>query len=115
MVRIGKGGNYGWGPSYPCGGGVGVNPRSPLYRDYPITPTDLWWYQGRMSALNGSLYMGDFEHGTVHRFRLNSTGMSVTKRTILVDLAEGVVDVTKGPRGWLYFATPSAIYRIVPN
>ena len=115
LNRISKGADYGWGPSYSCGGGVGPNPRSPLWRNYPITPTDLWWYRGPMGSLAGSLYMGDFENGRLHRFRMNATGRSVKRHTIVTDRSEGIVDVTKGPRGWLYFSTPSAIYRIVPN
>jgi glucose/arabinose dehydrogenase len=116
LNRIRKGRNFGWGDSYPCGGGVGPNPVGPLRRwTPPIVPTDLWWYRGRMGKLSGSLYMGDFGNGRLHRFRLNSTGSNVVGHSIVVDMGSGIVDVSKGPGGWLYFATSSAIFRIVPN
>ncbi len=116
---IKKGRNYGWGENYESGGycgtaGVGDNPKGPLKRwTPPIVPTDPWWYRGRMGALSGSLYMGDFE-GNLHRFVMNARGTRVRDDRI-IHSTDSIVDVSKGPGGWLYFLTPSSIQRIVPS
>ena len=110
---IRKGANYGWGDDYVCGTGRGENPVAPLKRwTPPIVPTDLWWYRGRMKKLSGSLYMGDFD-GNLHRFMMNGEGTQVTDDRI-IHSGDPIVDVSKGPGGWLYFMTPSGIFRIVP-
>jgi len=115
---IKKGRNYGWGPNYESGGfcgtaGVGDNPVGPLRRwSPPIVPTDPWWYRGRLKKLSGSLYMGDFD-GNLHRFVMNDAGTEVTDDRI-IHRGGPIVDVSKGPGGWLYFMTPSEIFRIVP-
>lgn len=117
LNRIVPGGNYGWGAGYSCAGdGVGDNPRAPLMRwTPPIVPTDPWWYQGRLKALSGSLYMGDFGAGALHRFVFNDLGTRVERHRVIYEATAGIVDVTKGPGGWLYFATPGAIYRLVAS
>ncbi|HJR44663.1 MAG TPA: PQQ-dependent sugar dehydrogenase [Actinomycetota bacterium] len=111
---IRKGRNYGWGGGYTCGSGTGMNPVAPLKRwTPPIVPTDLWWYKGRMGSLSGSLYMGDFD-GDLHRFVMNDRGTRVRQDRIIYS-GDSIVDVSKGPGGWLYFMTTDAILRIVPN
>lgn len=120
LNRIKKGRNYGWGPNYSptfCGtAGVGDDPKAPLFRWTPvIVPTDLWWYVGRLKRLSGDLYMGDFAEGRLHRFDLNATGSAVDDHTVIYDGDEGIVDVAKGPGGYLYFMTPTKILRIVPS
>jgi aldose sugar dehydrogenase len=113
LNRIEKGRNYGWGPNYQCGTrGVGPNPKRPLVRWTPtIVPTDPWWYRGRSKTLSGAVYMGDYGSGRLHRFRLDRTGHLLSKR-VIYNSSEGIVDVSKGPGGWLYFLTPTAIYRL---
>jgi hypothetical protein len=34
---------------------------------------------------------------------------------VIHDAGEGIVDVAKGPGGWLYYMTPGAIFKIVPS
>ena len=116
LNRIRKGRNYGWGPGYRCGTpGVGPNPKRPLRRwTPPIVPTDPWWYRGRMSRLSGDLYMGDFGDGRLHRFGLNRRGSRIVRHSVITN-ARPIVDVSKGPGGWLYFMTTTAIKRIVPR
>lgn len=117
LNRIRKGRNYGWGNDYACGtAGVGVNPKGPMKRWTPtVVPTDLWWYEGRMAKLSGSLYMGEYSSGKLHRFSFNARRTKIERDRVIFDAAQGIVDVSKGPNGWLYFMTPSTIYRIVPN
>lgn len=111
---IRKGRNYGWGAAYACGTGRGPDPVAPLKSWTPvIVPTDPWWYRGRMKRLSGSLYMGDF-NGNLHRFVMNDSGTQV-HRDRIIHRGDPIVDVSKGPGGWLYFMTPSAIFRIVPE
>ncbi len=116
LNRIRKGRNYGWGPGYACGtAGVGPNPKRPLKRwASPIAVTDPWWYRGRMKRLNGDIYAGGYNSGGLHRLVINGKGTRVRKDRVIYDASE-IVDVTKGPKGWLYFSTQSAIFRIVPR
>ena len=115
LNRIRRGANYGWGNGYRCGtAGVGPDPRGPIRRwSSIIVPTDAWWYEGRMKSLSGSLYVGAFD-GDLHRLFVNSKGTRVRRDRVVHSTGDGIVDVSKGPGGWLYFMTPSAIYRILP-
>ncbi|HZA40230.1 MAG TPA: PQQ-dependent sugar dehydrogenase, partial [Actinomycetota bacterium] len=112
---IKKGRNYGWGPNYRCGTrGVGPNPKGPMRRwSSIIVPTDPWWYMGNVKPLRRRLFVGDF-NGGLHRLRLNRKGTKVKADKIIHTAPSGIVDVSNGPRGRLYFMTPNAIYRIVP-
>ncbi|MGH2755178.1 MAG: PQQ-dependent sugar dehydrogenase [Actinomycetota bacterium] len=113
---IKKGRNYGWGSGYDCGDPVGTNPKAPLERwTPPIVPTDPWWYFGKMKALSNSLYMGDYARGRLHRFVMNRKGTRVRADRIIYDASSAIVDVSKGPRGWLYFLTRSTLFRIAPR
>ena len=109
-----KGQNYGWGTGYRCGtAGVGLTPTAPIRRwSDIIVPTDPTWYRGRLKALTG-LLMGDYGSGRIHRFVLNDSNSDVRADRIVYDGSESIVDVAKGPGGWLYFLTPSAIKRVV--
>jgi aldose sugar dehydrogenase len=115
LNRIRPGRNYGWGPGYRCGTrGVGHRPRGPMRRwTPPIVPTDPWWYEGRMRALSGDLLMGDFR-GDLRRFVFNSRRTRIRRSRVLLS-GSSIVDVSKGPGGWVYFLTPGAMYRIVPS
>ncbi|HEV3473165.1 MAG TPA: hypothetical protein VG408_08185, partial [Actinomycetota bacterium] len=63
-------------------------------------------------ALRG-LLMGDFATGRLHRFVLNDTNNDLVEDRIIYDSSDGIVDVSRGPGGWLYFLTSSAILRVV--
>ncbi len=113
LNRIKKGRNYGWGANYDCGSGVGRNPKRPLRRWTPvIVPTDLWWYRGRLGRLSGRLYMGDYLSGRLHRFKLNRRGTRVRRHSVIHNDPGRIIDVSKGPGGWLYFLTTNSIRRI---
>ena len=110
---IKRGRNFGWGSGYQCGTkGVGPNPKGPLRRwGNIVVPTDPTFYKGRMKSLSGDIYVPTFEDG-LHRLILNRKGTKLkTDRRIYG--AGQMTDATKGPKGWLYFATTSAIFRIV--
>jgi aldose sugar dehydrogenase len=113
LIRRAK--NYGWGDGYDCGTkGVGDDPKGPLKRwTPPIVPTDPVWYRGRLKSLSGSLLMGDFANGRLHRFVLNGKGTRIKRDVTVTTNDSGIVDVAKGPGGWVYYLTPSAILRLV--
>ncbi|MDQ3752977.1 MAG: PQQ-dependent sugar dehydrogenase [Actinomycetota bacterium] len=116
LNRIKRGRNYGWGSGYACGtSGVGPRPKRPLHRwGSVIAVTDPWWYKGRMKRLNGDIYAGGFSDGALHRLVMNGKGTRVRRDKVIHSGSGGIVDVAKGPGGWLYFMTASSIYRIVP-
>ena len=109
--------NYGWGPesSTDCTHpGDGTAPRDPLRTWTPtIAPTDLAWYEGRLDAFDESLLMGDFNEGRIRRFRLAPDGETIATARIVYNGPDGILDVAKGPGGWVYFLTPEGIMRIV--
>lgn len=111
---IKKGRNYGWGEGYDCGSrGVGNNPRGPMKRyTPPIVPTDPVFYRGRIKSLSGSLLMGDFGDGRLHELVLNRKGNRIKRDRTVLRSDGGIVDVAKGPGGWVYFLSPTAIMRL---
>lgn len=106
--------NYGWGPSYSCAGpGVGVDPMPPLREWTPtIAPTDVVFYEGRLDALDGTLLMGDYNRGRIHRFELSKDGLDITDESIAHNEGGSIIDVAKGPGGWVYYLTETTIKRI---
>lgn len=114
MNYIREGRNYGWGNNYQCGtAGVGSNPTDPIRRwSNIIVPTDPTWYRGRLKSLNG-LIMGDYGNGRLHSFVMNDANTRIQRDKIVYDGSDGIVDVAKGPGGWLYFLTSTAIMRVV--
>lgn len=111
---IKKGRNYGWGPGYICGtAGVGPNPKRPLKRwGNIVVPTDPWFYKGRIKALSGALFVGEYSSGKLHKYVLNKRGTRIRRHSVPIDNPDGILDVSKGPGGWLYFLTNSSIRRI---
>jgi glucose/arabinose dehydrogenase len=117
LNHVRRGRNYGWGSGYSCGtAGVGRRPKPPLFRwSSIVVPTDAAWYRGRMRRLSGSLYVGDFGTGRLHRFNLSRKGSRLRRHTVIYDGASGILDVAKASGGWLYLVTSGAILRIVPR
>lgn len=111
---IKRGRNYGWGSGYECGTrGVGSDPKGPLVRwGSIIVPTDPGWYSGRLKALSGDLYMGDYGNGRLHRFVMNDKATRVREDRVIHDAGTPIIDVAKGPGGWLYYVTFSSIVQI---
>lgn len=111
---IKKGRNYGWGSGYDCGtAGVGPNPKRPEVRwSNIIVPTDPTYYKGRLRRLSGDVYVGDFG-GSLRRLVVGRKGRNVKQERTIHTANNGITDVSKGPGGWLYFATSNGILRIV--
>ena len=109
-------GNYGW----PTVRGVAGDPR---FRDpvfvFPrvIAPTGAAFFVGSQIAnLSGDLVFGDWNRGALNRLRfLGPTSVQVAFNDTPAYSPEGpqgVLDVDNGPGGYLYFTTPSTIYRV---
>ena len=117
---LAAGRNFGHGPDSPCPSPrppSGDDPVAPLFL-WPevVAPTDAWWYQGRMDALSGDLYAGDYLYGRIHRFDVAGTGADARVRAHrIVHDSDHVFSVSKGPGGWLYFVSSGRIQRIVPR
>ena len=80
-----------------------------------IAPTGLAFYTGTVSsAWADALFLGDWNHGDLHRLTLGGPPY----RQVLGDVVEdsvgsqGVLDVEDGPDGYLYESTTDAIYRL---
>ena len=115
LNKIDPAANYGWGDNndYECGSGLGLDPVDPLRAWTPtIAPTDLAWYEGKLDAFDGTLLMSDYNDGNIHSFELNETGTAITDESIVHETSTSLMDVAKGPGGWVYFLTPGAIRRI---
>lgn len=112
VIKPGR--NYGWGEGYDCGtAGVGPNPKAPLRRwSNIIIPTDPWYYKGRIRRLSNRLYVGDYSSGRLHKFTLNRKGSRIRRHSIAFNDRDGILDVSKGPGGWLYYLTNHSIRRI---
>ena len=108
------GANYGWGPNYDCDGPqVGADPVRPLRSWTPtIAPTDMTWYEGRINRLDGTLLMSDYNEGDLHSWELNAAGTELTEEYRFHETNSSLMDVAKGPGGWVYFLTSTAIKRI---
>jgi aldose sugar dehydrogenase len=107
--------NHGWGPNYSCGNPVGPNPVRPLinWGAQRIAPTNVVFYRGRFRAMSGSLYLGDWNTGSLRRITVNDAGSRVVRRRVAFRARRPILSVDKGPGGWLYFLTNRAIRRIV--
>ena len=115
LNNIEEGDNYGWGEEYVCNtDGVGPSPRGPMRRWTPtIAATDLEWYEGRLDAFDETLLMGSYKDGKIRRFDLTLDGTDIDSSGAVHDTDTGILDVAKGPGGWLYFLTSNAIKRVV--
>lgn len=117
LNRIIAGENYGWRPMYPC------NDNSPLYvapieRFNPsIAPTGIAFYTGNgIPDLTGDLFMGSFNDGALRRFRIDDTnGLVLDSEILVVNRPGGIIDVTTGSDGGLYFCDSTGIFRVLPN
>lgn len=115
LNRVLAGGNYGWRANYPCGD-TNVNFIQPIQRFNPsIAPTGIAFYTGTdIPGFTGDLFMGSYNDGALRRFRIDdASGNVLATETILNDRPGGVIDVTTGTDGALYFCDEAGIYRVI--
>jgi len=110
------GGNYGW----PAVRGVAGDARfvdPVLAFPQSIAPTEAAFFTGsQISNLSGDLVFGDWLRGGLNRLRFAAPGSTQVALNDAIasspDGANGILDVEDGPEGYLYFTTPSAVYRV---
>lgn len=109
------GGNYGW----PKVVGAGHDARfiDPVltYRA-PAGFTNMAFYTGLRypPALRFNLFLGEYAKGIIRRVVLRYPDYTQVERDEVFVQAPGpVIEVADGPDGYLYFSTPSGIYRII--
>jgi glucose/arabinose dehydrogenase len=116
--RIVPGGNYGWRPDYPCGDS---DSRfiAPITRFNPvIAPTGTTFYtRSVFPQFKGKLLVADFNQGKIRAFTVDESqsGRVVDSQTVLNGGFGSLLDIVQGPDGYLYFSSPTAIMRIVPQ
>lgn len=112
-----SGGNYGWRPGIPCGD-TDPNYIQPIRRINPvIAPTGIAFYTGNdIPEFTGDLFMGSFNDGALRRFRIDDSNGSILEEQLIVSgRSGGVIDVTTGTDGRLYFSDGTGIYRVIRN
>jgi len=110
------GGNYGW----PTVLGVSGDPRFAdpvLAIGSVIAPTEGTFFTGsEIGNLSGDLVFGDWLRGGLNRVRFVDPGTTEVAMADVIASSpggpNGILDVEDGPDGYLYFTTPSAIYRV---
>ncbi len=113
--RIVPGGNYGW----PVVRGIARTPPyiDPLLAYTPvIVPTNAVFAAGSSyGPLQGDLIFGDYAHGRLHDVKLDPPNYSSAAADAVIDTAaSGIVAVAASPDGFVWAATASTIYRLVP-
>lgn len=114
LNRVVAGGDFGWRVDQPC------NDTAPVQQPIAVVNpsvgfTGMRFYRGgAFSELNGQLLLGDFNTGTIRRYRIDEdAGGVVTEEGIFMPGGSGnIIDVAVGPEGDVYFATPTAIFRV---
>jgi glucose/arabinose dehydrogenase len=121
---IGKGLNYGWGPTAAC-----TTPPTPTStnRDGPspvlprrtfgtsIAPTGVAVCRtcGLGSGVEGNLIYGTFLTSQLRRVTLNSARTGVTGDSVLLQHTAGIVAVERAPNGVLWFIDRTSLHRVV--
>lgn len=116
LNRIEADSNLGWREQQPCGD-VSPNYTQPLIRfNPPNAPTGITFYSGSLfPELEGNLLLADYLSGSVTRFRLDAKSGQIQNSQIIINGQLGpLIDVMTGFDGYLYLATPTAIYRVTP-
>ena len=115
---IEPGGNYGWDKRKISGRRNKPGYVEPiLVYERTIAPTGIAFYSGKRypESDRGKLFFADWNEGRIRRVTL-SREPPVRVVRVQEDVyhhTEGIVDLVMGPDGWLYFTTPSGIYRLV--
>jgi glucose/arabinose dehydrogenase len=122
--RIIRGRNYGWGPHETCttppappkntnqDGPSPVMPRA--WYGTPIAPTGAAFCSscGLGAPAEGTLFMGDFNTGSIRDLTLTSTRRGVASEKVVYSESDGIRSLEAGPGGTLYFSDSTTIYRL---
>jgi glucose/arabinose dehydrogenase len=112
---IRPGGNYGWPRVVGAGrDGRFIDPVL-MYRA-PAGFTNMTFYTGLRypPAFRFNLFLGEYATGIIRRVILKYPEYTQVERDEVFVQAPGpVVEVADGPDGFLYFSTPTGIYRII--
>jgi glucose/arabinose dehydrogenase len=117
--RIEAGKNYGWDTRETSGIRKIPGYADPLivYFD-TIAPTGTIFYTGsRYPEYRNNLFFADWNDGRIHRIVLGGgdTSPIADRDDRFYDHSEGIVDLSVGPDGDIYFSAPDGIYRLVPR
>jgi glucose/arabinose dehydrogenase len=116
--RIRRGRNFGWGGNSSCpntnASGPNPVPPSKVYNPV-IAPTGAAFCKGcgLGSATNGTLLFGAWLDGKIRRLRLSADRLSIVGSATIYDHPSGILGMHRGPNSWVYFSSPSAIYRLI--
>jgi glucose/arabinose dehydrogenase len=116
--RLLPGRNYGWPTVLGKAGDAQFV--DPLLTFTPnIAPTGLAFYTGGSlpGEIANSLFFGAFNTGMLYRVLLKGPDFLEVERfePVLRTGTGGIIDVVMGPDGFLYFSTPSGIFRVVAS
>jgi glucose/arabinose dehydrogenase len=121
---IGKGRNYGWGPTETCStppppprntNQDGPNPVLPLEYFTPTTaPTGVGFCEGcGLTGSEGHLFYGNYNTFDIHEVVLTANRRGIASDTRVYRHTSFVLSIERGPDGALYFSDDTAIYRLV--
>jgi glucose/arabinose dehydrogenase len=128
LNRIGKGLNFGWGPTQTCA----TPPSPPLNtnRDGPSPVLPAAFYPsppavtgvafcsacGLGAASEGALFYGTFNTREIRQVAFTSRARHrVASETVAYTHPSSILSLERGPDGSLYFSDPSGIYRLVSS
>ncbi len=123
LNRIARGRNYGWGPSWTCGGRSprntnrdGTRPVQPQrWYDPPIAPTGLAFCDGcgLGARSEGTLFFGAYNSRQIRRVTLRPNRLGVRGQQVVFRSNGHVLSMETDATGRIYFTTGSAIFRLV--
>jgi aldose sugar dehydrogenase len=119
--RIKRGGNLGWGPNANCpntnnsGPRPRIQPRHTFANTVGLTGLVFCDSCGLGAGFGGDLFVGAVNDGIIRRFDLNGRRTGFDSGPIQVlDRANPVLSMERGPNGRIYFSDFGAIYRLAP-
>jgi glucose/arabinose dehydrogenase len=128
LNRIGKGLNFGWGPSQTCS----TPPAPPLNTNQdgpaPVAPAAFYPTPPAVTGVafcsgcglgpssEGGLFYGRFLTAEIRQVVLASRARyQVASETLAYTHSASILSLERGPDGGLYFSDPSGIYRLVAS
>ncbi len=123
LNRVVRARNYGWGPSWTCGGRSpgntnrdGARPVQPeRWYNPPIAPTGLAFCDGcgLGARSDGALFFGAYNSRQIRRVTLKPNRLGVRGQRVVFRSNGHVLSMETDSRERIYFTTGSAIFRLV--